>query len=119
VNYTDPAGHKKISLRAAGLIIDGILLIINITSAVLALKATLKLAKLISKQAVNLTKKKLLQKVKSLVGCAGKAFLGFGVNAVSAIASYVVNVIFDWSLGYAIAYGIYKFVPKSHKFLTK
>jgi len=116
VNRSDPNGD--LSVRTAGLIIDGILLLVNIGTAALGLKATLKLIKIFARNAVKITKRKIVALIIPYLGTAIKAILGFAVPALSAIAEYAVDLFFNMSLGYAIAYAVWRFIPASRRILT-
>ena len=113
----DPTGY--LSIRNAGLIIDGVLLALNIGAAAMGLKATIKLIKYVNKAAVKQTKKKIVALVKSSLGTVAKAVLGFTLPSINGIAAYATDLFLDMSLGKAIATAIYRFVPASRKILTK
>ena len=117
VTDSDPSGY--LSLRTAGLIIDGILMAISIGIQINGLVATLKLVKLVSKTSVKLTKKKLIAAIKPYIGTVLQAVLGFTTGVVSDLVSYAVDLFFEMSVGYAIAYAIYTFIPASRRILTK
>ncbi len=114
---SDPSGN--LSLRAAGLIIDGILLLASIASAAMGLKASLKLIGIFSKNVIKQTKKKIVSIVKPILGTVLKAVLGFAVPTVAALTDYAVDLFLNMSLGYAIALAIYSFIPISRRVLTK
>ncbi len=117
INDIDPNGY--LSVKAAGYIIDGVLLAINIASSALALKASIKAIRIISKEFVKLTKKKIVNMLRPLLGTISKAVIGFAVPALQSVAAYAVDLFFDMSFGYAIALAIYRYVPASHKILTR
>lgn len=116
INSSDPSGYM--SLRTAGLIIDGIILVLNLFSAFMGLKATIQLIKFVSKEAVRATKKKIIQILTPVLGTVAKAVLGFSVGAANSIASYACDLFLNMSLGLAIASAIYRFVPASHRILS-
>lgn len=116
INSRDPSGYM--SLRTAGLIIDGIILVLNLFSAFMGLKATIQLIKFVSKEAVRATKKKIIQILTQVLGTVAKAVLGFSVGAANSIASYACDLFLNMSLGLAIASAIYRFVPASHRILS-
>lgn len=117
INDIDPNGY--LSVKAAGYIIDGVLLAINIASSALALKASIKAIRIISKEFVRLTKKKIVNMLRPLLGTISKAVIGFAVPALQSVAAYAVDLFFDMSFGYAIALAIYKYVPASRRVLTR
>lgn len=117
INDIDPNGY--LSVKAAGYIIDGVLLAINIASSALALKASIKAIRIISKEFVRLTKKKIVNMLRPLLGTISKAVIGFAVPALQSVAAYAVDLFFDMSFGYAIALAIYKYVPASRRALTR
>lgn len=117
INNIDPNGY--LSVKTAGYIIDGILLAINIASSALALKASIKAIRIISKEFVRLTKKKIVNMLRPLLGTISKAVIGFAVPALQSVAAYAVDLFFDMSFGYAIALAIYKYVPASRRVLTR
>ena len=117
INDIDPNGY--LSVKAAGYIIDGVLLAINIASSAIALKASIKAIRIISKEFVRLTKKKIVNMLRPLLGTISKAVIGFAVPALQSVAAYAVDLFFDMSFGYAIALAIYKYVPASRRVLTR
>ncbi len=96
-----------------------ILTLASIASATIALKASVKLIRLFLNKAVKLTKNKIIKIVTPILGPAIKAILGFTVATGVQLATLVIDLFFNMSLGYAIALTIYKLIPASRKVLTK
>ena len=122
VNYEDDYGYFKIKISVAARIIDAILLVVQIGAAIMAMKASIQMAKLVFKTAVKKTKKKLLEAIKKLIGSkywkiALKAVFGFVIEVSIEIAEYIVDLILNMSLSYAILRAIYQFIPASRKYL--
>ena len=122
VNYEDDYGYFKIKIGVAAKIIDAIILVVQIGAAIMAMKASFKMAKLIFKTSVKKTKKKLLDGIKELIGSKYwkillKAVFGFVINVSISIAEFIVDLILNMSLSYAILRAIYEFIPASRKYL--
>ena len=122
VNYDDNYGYFKIKISTAAAIVDGIILIVQIGLAIMSLKASLQMAKLIFKSAVKRTKKKLVGLIKDLIGSRYwkivlKAVFGCVITVSVEIAEFIVELFLNMSLSYAILRAIYEFVPVSRKYL--
>ncbi|WP_391202749.1 RHS repeat domain-containing protein [Psychrobacillus sp. L4] len=117
INNVDPTGY--LSLRAAGLIIDGILLALNMGIAVVGFKSSLMLIRYAGKEAVKATKKKIIAMITPALGTVLKSVLGFSIPGLTGIAAYATDLFLNMSLGKAIATAIYKYIPASHRILTK
>ncbi len=121
--YADDYGYLKIKISVAAKIIDAIILIVQIGAAIMAMKASFQMAKLVFKTAVKKTKKKLIDAIKKLIGSkywkiALKAVFGFVIDVSISIAEFIVDLFLNMSLSYAILRAIYEFVPSSRKILV-
>ncbi len=122
VNYDDDYGYWKIKISTAARILDAIILVVQIGAAIMAMKASFQMAKLIFRSAEKTTKKKLVKAIKELIGSrywkiAMKAVFGFVVDVSISIAEYIVDLFLNMSLSYAILRALYEFVPISRNLL--
>ena len=117
VNFIDPSGFGRISVKAFSKIITVVMYALQIGSMILTYRAWVKMAKLIAERKMKNIKKKVIHFVMDNIGTVTKLTIGVTINFTYATAELLLDLILDWSIGYAIAWIVYQYVPYSHKFL--